>query len=326
MDSPIILHIISGFLGAGKTTFIQAMLQEFSRRNRLSVQPEKIVYVVNEFGKSGVDASIMDNQSYASFELANGCICCTLKTEFSLLLHKIIEEQKPDRIIFEPSGLFILSELFPAIAGASFSSRLQIGSVVTLIDARYDQVQRQAFSPVLLNQSSQSDLLVISKLHDQPEKTLDRLLELQDHYRGQPMLTRDVWDFTSSDWAEIIDRPVRSLHQVRLESTRRLVRENLLWTRQHPQLNSITTRIQPDTSQLEITSRLQELVKGEAGEIIRAKGFVRCDGQNWLIQVVCREITWHMAHQASQANQDGEQRLTIIGNSLQPDKIRSILE
>ena len=169
MPGKITLNIVSGFLGAGKTTFVQAMLKELTRRNEQHGQAEKIVYVVNEFGQAGIDASILAGQSVLSYELTNGCICCSLKAEFSTLLQQIIDEHQPDRIIFEPSGLFVLSELFTALSGEAYSDQLQIGSIVTLLDARHQAAQSSSFSPLMHNQAQLSDVLVASKLQVKPE-------------------------------------------------------------------------------------------------------------------------------------------------------------
>lgn len=320
MSEKITLQIVSGFLGAGKTSFIQAMLQELARRNELRAQPEKIVYVVNEFGKSGIDKAIMADQPLFSYELTNGCICCTLKAEFSLLLQQIITEHQPDRIIFEPSGLFILSELFTALSGETYSERLQIGSIVTMIDAWHDEAQSKAFSSVLQNQARLADLLVVSKLAARPDSVIGKLVDLQLKYANMPMLTRDAWDFTAEDWQQVLDLKPRPLHQVRLNATRRLVSHQLLWTRQHPRLDAVTMPWTLQASRATVEQRLASLSDGHAGEIIRAKGFVSCEGSNWLIQIVRDQIDWHPAPAGE------ELRLTIIGSQLQLEKLQELVQ
>ena len=319
MSKKITLQIVSGFLGAGKTTFIQAMLQELSRRNELRKQPEKIVYVVNEFGKSGIDKAIVADQPLFSYELNNGCICCTLKTEFSLLLQQIITEHQPDRIIFEPSGLFILSEMFAAFSGESYSDQLQIGAVVTIIDAWHDKAQSKAFSSVLQNQAKLSDLLVVSKLQAKPDSVISELVDLQLKYANIPILTRDAWDFTAEDWQQVLDFKARPLHQVRLNTTKRIVRQQLLWTQQHQILDAVTIPWTLVASRSEIEQRFLSFVDGQACEIIRAKGYICCEGRNWLIQIVRDQIDWHPA------DADEELRLTVIGNNLQLEKLTLLL-
>jgi G3E family GTPase len=336
MSGKITMQIVSGFLGAGKTTFIQAMLQELVRRNQQRDRPEKVVYVVNEFGQSGIDKAIMADQPLLSYELTNGCICCSLKAEFSILLQQIIADHQPDRIIFEPSGLFILSELFAALSGEPYSNRLQIGSIVTLVDARHNTAQARSFNPLMQNQARLSDLLVVSKLHGQPaiqshgqpaskphgqsDLVLDRLVDLQLAYPDLPMLTRDAWDFTAADWQQVLDLAPRPLHQARLNANRQMIRQQLLWTRHHPKLSSVTVAWTAPATRHDIQARLVSLTDGQAGEIIRAKGFVRCDDRNWLIQMVRDQIDWHPASPGE------EPRLTIIGRRLQMERICQLVQ
>jgi len=340
MSGKITLNIVTGFLGAGKTTFVQAMLRELNRRqgqeqqdgvqnqpnsklgqaNGKPGQPSgKVVYVVNEFGQAGVDQSILAGQSVLSYELANGCICCSLKAEFSTMLQQIIHDHQPERIIFEPSGLFILSELITSLSGETFSENLQIGSIVTLLDARHQLASARTFSPLLQNQARLADLLILSKLQSRPDFGLDQLADLQLEYPGQPILTRDVWDFTADEWRLVLDQKPRSLHQMHLKTARTLVRHQLFWTRQHQQLDSLSVRWTLQATKTEIHTALTELVNGQCGEIIRCKGFIDCDGQHWLVQIVRDQIDWHPAP-AGEA-----QRLVIIGEHLQVDRISSLL-
>jgi G3E family GTPase len=320
MPDKIILNIVSGFLGAGKTTFVQAMLQELTRRNEQLCQAEKIVYVVNEIGQVGIDAAILAGQSVLSYELTNGCICCSLKTEFSTMLQQIIDDQQPDRIIFEPSGLFVLSELFTALSGESYSEVLQIGSIVTLLDAQHQGTKTNMFSPLMQNQALLSDLLVVSKLQVQPNRSLDRLADLQLNFPGQTMLTRDVWDFTIADWQLVLDQKPRPLHQVRLNTARNMVRHQLLGTRQHPKLDTLSLTLILQVTRDEIQTRLAALTDGLYGDILRVKGFFRFDDCNWLVQMVCDQIDWHPV------NQGMDQRLVIIGVNLQVDRINSLFQ
>src|SRR5690554_4658519 len=97
------MDIVSGFLGSGKTTLIKKILQ--------SLPEEKIVIIENEYGEIQIDKEVLRVAGFDIYELTNGCVCCSLKEDFCLILRQILE-QDVERIIFEPSGIFILSEVF----------------------------------------------------------------------------------------------------------------------------------------------------------------------------------------------------------------------
>lgn len=323
MAKKIILHVVTGFLGAGKTTFIQAMMAELARRNEQQILPEKLVYVVNEFGQKGVDAAILEDSAVTSYELANGCICCSLKAEFSLAMMQIVHKHQPDRIIFEPSGLFILSELLQALSGESFSEHLCVGSIVTLIDARHHRTNLNApIAPVLTNQAVLSDLLVVSKLPPDPAAALDHLIDLHVCFPNQSLLTKNAWEFTTTDWQLVLDQKPRSLHQFRLQTSQRIISNNLLGVKQHQKLDSLSIEL-AETSSLTketIDLAMQQLANGSYGKVLRAKGFVHCEGKTWLIQMVNDQIDWHPAL-------PGKPHLfVLIGLELQSTKIRQLFE
>lgn len=349
MMKSITLHIVTGFLGAGKTTFVQAMLAELARRNETSDKPERVVYVVNEFGEIGLDATIMSNSNVPSYELANGCICCSLKSEFSLTMRRIIEDHQPDRIIFEPSGLFVLSEMLFALSGEEFSNRLSIGNIITIIDAKNIHIhQAGALSPIIKNQALLADILIASKMPVEQSAALDKAIDLQLAFANVPIITRNAWEFTPEDWQKVFDRPPRSLDQIRQRTTRRMVRRRLFTTRQHPTLISITIPIDTDTmSREDIEAAVTMLVSDSTptdhnsvgqnsydlptdvnstyfGNIIRAKGvfsFRASRGISWLIQIVEKQIEWR---KIPPRQQDEPSLLIIIGTDLKEDMIRQL--
>lgn len=330
MKKNITLHIVSGFLGAGKTTYVQAMLEEFARRNEARESLERIVYVVNEFGEIGIDAALLTDSSVPSYELANGCICCSLKSEFSLTMRQIISEHQPDRIIFEPSGLFILSEMLFALSGEEFSDRLRIGGIVTIIDAKNFRLhQTGLMSPIIKNQALLADVLIASKMPSEQNDALDKTIDLQLAYADIPIITRDVWEFTPDDWHKTLDRPPRSLDHLRQHTTRRMIKRHLFTSRQHPELTSISIALDTDTmSKPEIEAALNQLITRDSadyGNIIRAKGFVS-DRANraisWLVQVVETQVEWR---KIPPREADAPSLIVIIGTDLNEDAIRQIL-
>ena len=223
MGQAVTVNIITGFLGVG-TTFVQQLIRELQRRQLTGNRLEKIVYIANELGSVGLDAGLIREQGLLAYDLTNGCICCTLKADFNRLLRQVIEEQAADRIIFEPSGLFALSELFQSLADESWCDRLQFGAIVCLIDARRHKALPGSFNDLLANQAALSDILAVSKLNrltgDADETAV--LIDAVDQYPDKPVITRAAWDMQPADWSMILDWPPRSLSRIRQQSTRRL--------------------------------------------------------------------------------------------------------
>ena len=122
------VDIISGFLGAGKTTLIKKLIKE-------SLSNEKVVLIENEFGEIGIDGSFLKDAGIQITEMNSGCICCSLVGDFSEALEKVVKDYHPDRIIIEPSGVGKLSDVIQAVINVH-DDELVLNSFVTVIDAK----------------------------------------------------------------------------------------------------------------------------------------------------------------------------------------------
>ena len=121
------IDIISGFLGAGKTTFIKKMIDEVFKG-------EKIVLIENEFGEVGIDGGFLKDAGIEITEMNSGCICCSLVGDFGTALKKVITEYAPDRIIIEPSGVGKLSDVIKAVKDVAEEVEVQLDSYTTVAD------------------------------------------------------------------------------------------------------------------------------------------------------------------------------------------------
>ena len=120
------IDVISGFLGAGKTTLIKKLLQE-------GLQNEKVVLIENEFGEIGIDGGFLKEAGIQITEMNSGCICCTLVGDFGKALQEVLDQYAPDRVLIEPSGVGKLSDVMQAVQGiASKMEGVQIGGSVTV--------------------------------------------------------------------------------------------------------------------------------------------------------------------------------------------------
>jgi len=163
------LTIVSGFLGAGKTTLLrQLIVQSLSRQ-------ERCVVIENEFGSVGLDAALLVRTGVPVHELNHGCVCCTLKTSFAETLENILVDSPPDRVFFEPSGIFIPDSLLDIVRSPHFARSCRVASFITVVDARSFNVCRRKFGSFFRKQAEFADVLALSKTESMDSAALDDL-------------------------------------------------------------------------------------------------------------------------------------------------------
>jgi len=150
-------NIISGFLGAGKTTAIQHLIKH-------KPQSESWAIVVNEFGQIGVDGKLLQHEGVAVKEIPGGCLCCVASQSFSVGLNQIIKQYKPQRIIIEPTGLGHPKKLIDTLNSEFYTSVLDLKAVINLLDARNLSVPRYLQHETFISQIAMADVLVANKL------------------------------------------------------------------------------------------------------------------------------------------------------------------
>lgn len=152
------ITIISGFLGAGKTTFANLLLDYYIRSG------EKTAYVVNEFGQTGLDSALLRDKGFQTVDIFGGCICCTLRGKITEALREIIGEHRPTRIVFEPSGIFIFEKFLDVLKDPFLEEHCKIDSVITIVDSNH--LTEAMFVPgnFFANQVAHADTLILSKL------------------------------------------------------------------------------------------------------------------------------------------------------------------
>ena len=160
---PVKIDIIGGFLGAGKTTFINKLLSD-------GLGGERIVIVENEFGDEAVDSDLIDQSSFEMRTLPSGCICCTLKADFITSIVDIVDNCRPDRIIIEPTGLAGPDELEETCSSDYITQNLSVpvrmNSMTTIVDAQDAEEMIEYAIPVYLAQLEQARFIVLSHTQD----------------------------------------------------------------------------------------------------------------------------------------------------------------
>ena len=186
------VDIISGFLGAGKTTFIKELISK-------AYKDEKTVLIENEFGEIGIDSRFMQNSGIEVTEMNSGCICCTLVGDFAKSLKQVSDEFHPDRIIIEPSGVGKLSDVAKAVIDMQDEAGVEIESLITVADGKKAKMYMKNFGEFYNDQLEHAGVIVISRTQDMDEKALAECIELLREKNHDAAIITTPWDDLSGD-------------------------------------------------------------------------------------------------------------------------------
>lgn len=164
------IDIVSGFLGAGKTTFIKRVLE--------IVKNEKTVLIENEFGEVGIDGGFLEDSGIEIKEMNSGCICCSLVGDFTSSLKEILEKYEPQRVIIEPSGVGKLSDVMKAVELVESKLKIEQGKSVTVVDASKCKMYAKNFGEFFNNQIQYADIIVLSRTDIADEKKQTKAVEI----------------------------------------------------------------------------------------------------------------------------------------------------
>ena len=182
------VNVISGFLGAGKTTLIKKLLDE-------ALQGEKIVLIENEFGEIGIDGGFLRDAGVEISEMNSGCICCSLVGDFGEALRKVIEQFHPDRILIEPSGVGKLSDVVRAVQGvAETIPGMRLGCAVTVADATKCKVYLKNFGEFYENQVHHAGAIILSRTQKLTEEKLSAAVALLREKNADAAIVTTPWD------------------------------------------------------------------------------------------------------------------------------------
>ncbi len=181
------IEIISGFLGAGKTTFIKKMLKE-------AFAGEKVVLIENEFGEIGIDGGFLKEAGVQITEMNSGCICCSLVGDFGTALKEVIETYAPDRILIEPSGVGKLSDVTKAVQGVAASEPVELNSSVTVVDGQKCRMYMKNFGEFFNNQVENAGTIVISRTQKMSEEKLNACVNMLKEKNPEATIITTPWD------------------------------------------------------------------------------------------------------------------------------------
>ena len=186
------IDIVSGFLGAGKTTLIKKLLGE-------SFQGQKIVLIENEFGEIGIDGGFLKDAGVEITEMNSGCICCSLVGDFGTALKDVLERFSPDRIIIEPSGVGKLSDVIAAVQKVQHDTELEINSFVAVVDAVKCKMYMKNFGEFFNNQVESANTIILSRTQKLTDDKLEACVALLREHNEKAAIITTPWNQLSGD-------------------------------------------------------------------------------------------------------------------------------
>ena len=204
------IDIISGFLGAGKTTLIKKLLQE-------AFQGEQVVLIENEFGEIGIDGGFLKEAGIEIREMNSGCICCSLVGDFGTALKEVVSKYHPDRILIEPSGVGKLSDVIKAVQGVQDEADIILNSYTTVVDAKKCKMYMRNFGEFFNNQVEYAGAVIMSRTDIVDEKKAQEAMTMLREINGKAaIITTPIAQLDGKKILEVMEHPV-SLEQEMME-------------------------------------------------------------------------------------------------------------
>ena len=195
------IDIISGFLGAGKTTFIKKLLEE-------AIAGEQVVLIENEFGEIGIDGGFLKESGIEIREMNSGCICCSLVGDFGQSLEEVLTKYQPDRVIIEPSGVGKLSDVMNAVRNVAKNLEVKLNSAVTVVDANKCRMYMKNFGEFFNNQVENAGTVVLSRTDvTEPRKVQAAVDLLREHNGAATIVTTPISQLNGGQLLELIEKP-----------------------------------------------------------------------------------------------------------------------
>ncbi len=205
------IDIISGFLGAGKTTLIKKLLSE-------ALKGQQVVLIENEFGEIGIDGGFLKDAGVNITEMNSGCICCSLVGDFGTALKDVITKFNPDRIIIEPSGVGKLSDVIKAVQGVAEDAPIELNSLVTVADANKCKMYMENFGEFYNNQVESAHTIVLSRTQNMKQDKLEACVAMiREHNKDAAVITTPWDELTGEQLLAAMEKPVSLADMVMAE-------------------------------------------------------------------------------------------------------------
>ncbi|MDR2357226.1 MAG: GTP-binding protein [Oscillospiraceae bacterium] len=308
------MYIVSGFLGAGKTTLIRKLLSE-------EFQGGRVVLVENDFGEVSVDAALMRSSGVEVAELSSGCICCNISGDFKKSLRELLLRYEPESVIIEPSGVGKLSEIADMCSDPSIAASAELKSKITVVDAGRCRMYSDNFGEFFEDQIANADAVVLSRCEEYHDR-LDDARALTRELNGRCAIFASPWpELDTAALLSPADGAVRDGGACGCGACGCGCSDDCPDGDEHHHshgaadvFNTVTVRSRREFDESELSGAVAEMESG--GGLLRAKGVLRGrDGGFWELQYVPGELK--IMRRAS-GNDDGV--LCAVGHGLDREK------
>lgn len=294
------VFVISGFLGAGKTTFIQTLSEKTA---------QKFVVMENEYGGAGIDGAVLQQNRLKIWELTEGCICCSLKSDFASSILTIVNTLDPEYLIVEPTGVGLLSAVLQNISKIEYD-RIRLLEPVTIADIHSVEDYLREFGDIYADQIKNTPRILLSKTEHSSVKERERitaiLRDINPHaeilnspYQNQP----DTW------WQELLQKPLNKNYTINVPAV-----EHEL------SLETVSLSGIKMKSVYELLELLTALLRGYFGTVYRVKGFVPINMQWTKFDIADMQYTVAMCDPMQQA------QAVIIGQKLNRKQLEAAFQ
>lgn len=321
------VDIISGFLGAGKTTFIKLLIENV-------FAGEKLVLIENEFGEIGIDGGFLKDAGIEITEMNSGCICCTLVGDFSKALRKVIEEYHPDRVLIEPSGVGKLSDVSKAIEHVKKEADIEIEGRITIVDGKKAKMYLKNFGEFFKDQVAYANTIVVSRTQMMEDHSIEECVKMLREENKEASIISTSWDKLSKEAIEHALSPDTQLegifeegacdcdHEHHHEGACGCGHEH--HHHHHHHADEIFASWGQETAHKYTEEELDFLLKALSetegyGTILRAKGIVEMENGAWKqFDLVPQE------YEVRESAADYTGRLCVIGTDLKEDELTKL--
>ena len=290
--------LVSGFLGAGKTTFIKEMAKNINLA---------FVVLENEYADIGVDGDFLDEKNLNIWEMSEGCICCSMKGDFKSSIKRIYSEINPEYLIIEPTGVGMLSSIIENIREID-NNDIEILSPITLIDITSFNEYLETFNNFFIDNLKNTGKVILTKLenssHFEIENIKNEILKINNNLE---ILSTDYRTFPKKWFGEILNKSIDN----------KIIDKNFS-LKTHINLRTFSKENVNLKTMDELGLLLNRLVNGNFGKIYRAKGIVKIDGYWGKFNLVYKNFEMEPITDAKGT------KIVIIGNNLDIDNLKDI--
>ena len=290
--------LVSGFLGAGKTTFIKEMAKNINL---------EFVVLENEYADIGVDGDFLDEKNLNIWEMSEGCICCSMKGDFKSSIKRIYSEINPEYLIIEPTGVGMLSSIIENIREID-NNDIEILSPITLIDITSFNEYLETFNNFFIDNLKNTGKVILTKLenssHFEIENIKNEILKINNNLE---ILTTDYRTFPKKWFGEILNKSIDN----------KIIDKNFS-LKTHINLRTFSKEDINLKTMDELGLLLNKLVNGDFGKIYRAKGIVKIDGYWGKFNLVYKNFEMEPITDAKGP------KIVIIGNNLDIENLKNI--